>query len=151
MNIVLRSLIITLVVSVLFGAGFSVVFETTLLKPIVACFMIQILFFMLYNNIVSRMTDVAMEKELTAQVEQIANQSVDLSCAYCNTVNNTPIKVNIDNMFNCDECGELNAVYISLTTAQKTKPLDVDRLRVSTLIEEEMKVKKRFLDGQHKI
>ena len=146
MKDVIKSILLTAVVATFIGAGIHIVFECSIVKSIVVCVFIQIIFFMVYNNIMVRMNNIAIEKETTKQISLLSRQDAELQCAHCNTVNSVPIEIANDNVFECAECGEGNAVYISITTAQKANILDVDRLQVSTLIEEELKAKNNFLD-----
>ena len=148
MREIIKSLAITISVSTVLGWCVSYMFDLNILKCIVGITIIQVVFFMLYNNATQKILQIRTEQEITSQIELMSKQTADLSCAYCGTVNSVPIEISRDNKFECEECTKTNAVYISLTTAQKTEIPDPDRMKVTTLIEEEIRAKKDFLDGQ---
>lgn len=148
MREIVKSILITLSVSAAIGGSVAYMFDLSILKCILGVTILQILFFMVYNNVSQKIVQVKTEQEITSQIELMSKQSVELACAYCGEVNTVPIELSRDNKFECEECGKTNAVYVSLTTAQKTDIPDTDRMKVTTLIEEEIKAKQQFLDGQ---
>ena len=149
MREIIKSILITLGVSIVLGGSVSYMFDVDIMKTIVGTTMIQVIFFMLYNNISQKVLQVKTEQEITNQINLMSKQTVDLKCAYCNHVNSIPIELSRDNKFECEECGKTNAVYVAITTAQKTEiPDSVDRTKVNTLIQQELEAKRQFLDGQ---
>lgn len=149
MREIIKSILITLGVSVVLGGSVSYMFDVDIVKTIVGTTMIQVIFFMLYNNISQKILQIKTEQEITNQINLMSKQTVDLKCAYCGHVNTIPIELSRDNKFECEECGKTNAVYVALTTAQKTEiPDNVDRTKVNTLIQQELEAKRQFLDGQ---
>lgn len=139
---------ITLGVSIVLGGSISYMFDTEIVKTLVGITLMQVIFFMVYNNISQKILQIKTEQEITNQIDMISKQTVELKCAYCGHINTLPIELSRDNKFECDECGKTNAVYVAITTAQKTEIPDVDRTKVTTLIQQELKAKKDFLDGQ---
>ena len=137
-----------MVVSVVIGGSVSYIFDIDLGKCVVSITILQVIFFMIYNNVSQKILQVNTEREITSQIELMSKQTVELTCAYCGAVNIVPIELSRDNAFECESCGKTNAVYINLTTAQKTDIPDKDRMKVTTLIEEEIKAKQQFLDEE---
>lgn len=148
MREIIKSILITLGVSIVLGGSISYMFDTEIVKTIVGITMLQVIFFMVYNNVSQKILQIKTEQEITTQIDLMSKQTVELKCAYCGHVNTIPIELSRDNKFECEECGKMNAVYVAITTAQKTEIPDVDRTRVTTLIQQELKAKKEFLDGQ---
>jgi hypothetical protein len=146
---IIKSILITLGVSIVLGGSVSYMFDTEIVKTIVGITMIQVIFFMVYNNVSQKILQIKTEQEITTQIDLMSKQTVELKCAYCGHVNAIPIELSIDNKFECEECGKTNAVYVAITTAQKTEiPDSIDRTKVTTLIQQELEAKREFLNGQ---
>ena len=64
-----------------------------------------------------------MEKVDSANALAEAIQYLPTTCAYCGTANLTKIMLDRDNSFNCEACGEKNAVIIESSTARITMPI----------------------------
>jgi len=143
---VVYSLFITLVIAVLLGGAGSYMFDVSLMKCITAAVILQFLFFAIYNNIMQYYTNRSIERETSIRITEIGKQAAEVQCAHCNVVNYVPIHISADNSFDCAECSRSNAIYLSITTAQKTHPLDVSQFTVNTLIEEKLAATKRLSD-----
>ena len=62
--------------------------------------------------------------EMEIQIlEELGKQTINVPCAACRKVNLVPIRLDINNSFDCIECGKENAVYIEVESAQVTTPL----------------------------
>ena len=65
-------------------------------------------------------------------LDSIAKQSVALPCQSCEGRSVVPIRLDIDNSFDCDHCGERNVVYVNIETAVTTNPVQLeDTIRVN--------------------
>ena len=62
---------------------------------------------------------------------ELAKQSIVAPCAYCQTSNFVPVRMDIDNQFDCSECGKTNTVLINIETAQITTPLGSTTINVA--------------------
>ena len=60
-------------------------------------------------------------------LESIAKQSVALPCQSCDGRTVVPIRLDIDNSFDCDHCDERNVVYVNIETAVTTNPVELDK------------------------
>jgi len=77
------------------------------------------------------MTLLRLEQEKSV-LDSIAKQSVALPCQSCKGRTVVPIRLDIDNSFNCDHCDELNVVYVNIETAVTTNPVQLeDTIRVN--------------------
>ena len=95
----------------------------------------------------ARRAESQIESEMTVRIQEYTKQGADLECAYCRTSNYVPIRMDEDNTFVCDDYGKPNAVYVSITTAQKTQSIDMLPLTVNTLIQEELEAKEKIANG----
>lgn len=149
MREIIKSILITLGVSIVLGGSISYMFDIEIVKTIVGTTIVQVIFFMLYNNVSQKILQIKTEQEITNQIDLMSKQTVELKCAYCGHINTIPIELSRDNKFECEECEKTNAVYVAITTAQKTEiPDSVDRTKVTTLIQQELEAKREFLNGQ---
>ena len=128
----IRSIIITLAVGSALGSIYSYVADYSLPKSIIVAIVVQVIFFALYNNISALFIRRNIERELTTRIHEYGKQGVEAECAHCTSRNFVPIRFDDDNNFMCEECGGANALYINITTAQKTHPMNVSPLIVTT-------------------
>ena len=144
MKDVALSLLITAVVGVALGAAISIAFDVSFIKMFILVVVCQFIFFAIYNNYNIKSTRMKMEVELTKRYEAVSKQTLQVNCASCNASNEHILDLNGDNDFTCTECGIGNAIYINVTTAQKTTPLRTNSLQVKTLIQDELEAREKF-------
>ena len=136
---IVKSLIIPIVVSVSVSWILWYVFDYEFIKSVVITTLIQFIFFAIYNNIKRFISDREADRELTTRIAEFNKQAVDAPCAYCVVTNHIPIRLDQDNNFICQSCEKTSAVYISLTTAQKTQMTSADRLNISSILTDKIK------------
>ena len=147
MNIYIKSVLITLLVGSAIGSTIAYLGDISYTKCILGSTVAQVIFFAIYNNVRASRESIKMETEMTLRIREFAKQGVETECAHCGSMQYIPVRFDEDNEFTCTECGKSNAVYISVTTAQKTHPLKVQPLQVNTVIAEEIAAKKKIQDG----
>lgn len=49
--------------------------------------------------------------------------NTELSCAYCQVVNNVAVSLELSNTFKCKSCNQPNKVYISMSTVRVTQSI----------------------------
>lgn len=86
------------------------------------------------------------QSQMLSQIEQEATEA---PCAYCGYTNLIPISPEESNDFECTECGEHNSVYVNITVAQKTIPIDSRPYEV-TNFNENLQSAKEKLNGSAK-
>jgi hypothetical protein len=90
------------------------------------------------------------QKNLATQqsliLSQLDAEATEAPCAYCGAINLIPVSPNQNNDFECIECGEPNSVYVNVTVAQKTVPIDADRYEVTNFNQNLHTAKTKILD-----
>ena len=119
---------VSLVVGVLFwSSGHDYV------KPIILTLVGQFAGFWLFNTWIRKQHIIKTGQLENERIKEFSKQAVEVECSYCKTSNLIPVRFDIDNDFNCSNCGKPNAVYVGVTVTQKTTPLNVSPLMVNTL------------------
>tara|TARA_B100001123_G_C15331728_1_gene1031444 strand:- start:2509 stop:2967 length:459 start_codon:yes stop_codon:yes gene_type:complete len=140
----LRGVFVTSVISGIFGAlAYSTGYS--FLNAFVFTFTIQIIIF----NIVKYIRDgfvITKSKELEVQkIREFTKQSMELSCAHCNAKAIVPIRLDRENAFECPTCGKGNSLYINVTVARETTPLNLQAITTKMIIDEEQKAKDEII------
>lgn len=133
----LRSLLITGSISLLFsfasipvGLIWGVKAGVQSFTSIFICSSIAQIFSGFYKSIKMEEKEKETAKEVADRISTtilnnptIFRVPIQLSCAYCNTINKVPISLIEDNAFHCTTCNQTNSVLIQFTTARVTQPL----------------------------
>jgi len=77
----------------------------------------------LWNYYVDRNTFLEMEKVNAANAMADAVQHLQVTCAYCKTINLVKILIGEDNTYECTACHETNSVAIETSSARTTNPI----------------------------
>jgi len=118
---IIRSLIYLIVISSSAG-GVYYFFHPTLLsftKATILTAAVQIIFFVLYNNILRYIARIQLEKEALLAAQLAAKNKVLLECSGCKKTNNVDIDLAEENSFTCS-CGAENKVVIDITSILPT-------------------------------
>jgi len=83
------------------------------------------------NTYIDYKNKILVSEQQTVLLSQIESEAVQAPCAYCNAVNLIPIVPDQNNDFECIECGESNSVYVNITIAQKSAPIDQPQFDVT--------------------
>jgi hypothetical protein len=145
---ILTSLIITTVVSLAGGTLISYLIDYDITKSVITLFVLQIIFFYIWNSVSQSILTFKLEQEQTKQAEYFSQQGLEASCAHCNSVNFVPIRMDQDNEFDCENCGKPNSVYIDVVVAQKAQLLDKQQLSVSSYIKDKLDATERLQQEQ---
>ena len=122
----LKSILITLSVGVVFGVGCGIITQSWVNGVIL--FIVAIVGQYAINAIVSTISN-NRNKEAEFLAQQVLKEAAerklpyDLRCAYCSTLNRVGISFNSENTFICTECSQPNKVYLQFTTMRITTPL----------------------------
>jgi hypothetical protein len=128
---IVKSLVTVLIVSGLIATCSNYFFNSPYLGVFVLSTIIQIAaswYITTYTQFRQRQAVLNQQTELISQIE---TEGTTAPCAYCGGENLIPISSDGDNDFECIHCGETNGVYVSITIAQKTVPVDAQPYEVS--------------------
>ena len=135
--------LVTLTVSTLMwsiGYPFYTVFVFT--------FIGQLMFFYMFNTILRYVIMLKNKKLENNRIKEFTLQGVELDCAHCSSSNLTPLRFDQDNIFSCLNGAKDNSVYINITVAQSSSPLDISSLTTQAIIKEK-ETALDSLEGQH--
>ena len=134
----LISLVVTTIISLAAAYIGKLVYSADFLQVLIGAFIVQIAGFYLWNSYMQLRIRGKLEEEETARIKLYESQGVSSQCAYCNSINFIPIRLDEDNEYVCEECNNTNSVYVQITTARKTDITDRLNLEVSTFIKEKV-------------
>ena len=119
---IIRSLTLLILISSSVG-GIYYFFNPTIISFIKASVLaaaIQIIFFILYNNILRYIARLQLEKEALA-LAQLANKNkILIECQGCKKMNSVDIDLSEENTFICEKCGADNNIQIDISTILPT-------------------------------
>jgi len=122
---IIRSLLYLTIISCSVG-GIGYFFDpslTTFLKYSLLTTGIQIIFFLIYNNILRYIARLNLERE-ALQLAQLAEKNkIFIECQACKNTNNVDIDLTEENSFECTHCGAKNKVSIEFTSILPTNPI----------------------------
>jgi len=126
-KIILKSLIITSIVSLFFAAAIMLITQNWygFIAGLIFGYLFQLIGFYFWNTHLINKVQIA-EYQYNDNMESIAStQRVILNCAYCQSENVVNILLDRSNEFICKTCNKNNVVLVEFSTAQKTEPLDL--------------------------
>lgn len=145
---IFKSLLIVTTISI----GIAGVGHTMLGANFVGLFVISVIvqlalgwFIKTYSESTERKLILEQQSNLISQIDQEANEA---PCAYCGEINLIPILPGRDNDFNCLECGKQNSVYVNITIAQKTVPIDAQPYEITNFNENLQSAKDKVLSNE---
>ena len=119
---IIRSLTLLILISSSVG-GIYYFFNPTIISFIKASVLaaaIQIIFFIIYNNILRYIATLQLEKEALV-LAQLANKNkILIECQGCKKMNSVDIDLSEENSFICDKCDADNNVQIDISSILPT-------------------------------
>ncbi len=122
---IIRSLLILTLTSSCVGGiyyFFTASFEN-FLKAFVLAACVQILFFLLYNNVLRYIARLNLEKETLLLAQLAERNKILVECQGCKITNSVDIDLTAENNFECVNCGANNKINIDFSTVLPTKPI----------------------------
>ena len=118
---IIRSLIYLIIISSSAGGIYYFFYPTipSFLKATISTAAVQIIFFILYNNILRYIARIQLEKEALLAAQLAAKNTVLIECQGCKKMNNVDIDLSTENNFTCS-CGAENKVVIDITSILPT-------------------------------
>ncbi len=122
------SILTTLCVSLAFASGLHFFNNFSFWAVFTYCTLSQFVLFyilglFLEQGLVNRGIKNKIEEQTQRMEAAVKSQSLDVECAYCNVINNVPIIVTQETVFQCYSCKESNSVRIQYFAARITKPI----------------------------
>lgn len=108
-------------------------------------FVLTVILQLLGYNLIKYYRDTRLVKHIlemeTREIESFEKQGMELECAHCRTLTYVPIRFNEQNTFTCPACDKSNSLYLNVTVARETTPLNIEAVTTRLLIDEEERVK----------
>lgn len=82
---------------------------------------LQFIFFYFYNNIISYVTRLNLEKENLETIKLLNTNNILINCEACKKMNNVQVNLSVDNEFTCEHCKSENILNVEFSTIVKTK------------------------------
>ena len=119
---IIRSLIYLIVISSSAGGVYYFFYPTLLsfVKATILTAAVQIIFFILYNNILRFITRLNLEKEALSLAQLASRNKILIECQGCKKMNSVDIDLSEENSFICDKCSAENKVQIDISTILPT-------------------------------
>jgi uncharacterized membrane protein len=118
---IIRSVLLTLSVSALFGIVlmfFGISFVATFIIATITQFII----FFILGSIIEFLNEIKMKEINAMRLAELSKQLVEVECpCYKKHRDTVPVVVNGDNNYKCTECNKLNKVIVVAETAHTTE------------------------------
>lgn len=124
---ILKSFLLTSVVSSL-GGSVCYFIGFNFIKSFVLLAILQITISYIIRQIQLSVYSIRSQEIELQRITEFSKQGLDVECAYCGSHNFVPLRFDIDNNFTCTNCNKDNSIYISVTTAQVTTPLNISQI-----------------------
>tara|TARA_R100000315_G_C5229512_1_gene140438 strand:+ start:360 stop:749 length:390 start_codon:yes stop_codon:yes gene_type:complete len=120
---IIRSLILLTIISSSVGGLYYIITERTgsFLNAFLLATIIQIIFFLIYNNVLRYIAKLNLEKENIKLAQLAEKNKIFVECQGCKTTNNVSIDLTEENSFDCVHCGANNKINIEYSTVLPTK------------------------------
>ncbi len=140
---IIRSLLIVAVVSSTV-AGIFYLLDYSFINVFLITSVSQLILGFAVSTIRDAYININQKRLETEQIKHFARQGAELQCAFCNTRVFAPIRLDEDNEFKCPSCENLNSVYVNITVARSTHPLDANPLTTFSIVDEEEEIIKHI-------
>jgi uncharacterized protein YlaI len=97
---------------------------------------LQFLIFNIYSNILTIYVNLKNKKLENERIKEFSYQGSEVTCpCYKKIKSFVPIRLNTDNSYLCQECKKEIAVYIDVSTAITTQPIDNTKEALKTIVD----------------
>ena len=110
------------------------------LKTTVGLILIQLTLGYVVNTVMDYYTAVKNKSLENERLKLYSIQSAELKCAFCGEISVVPIRLDTENEYVCPSCGKRNSVYLNITVARSTTPMNVNPLTTSMINDEEEEI-----------
>lgn len=141
---VIRSILIISTISCIVGGLFYVAGMAPE-KGAVLGLLTQIIIYNIVRHYKESSIVVKMKELETDQIREFSKQGMELQCAHCKAEVFVPIRFDVENSFQCPACSNSNSIYVNVTVARETTPLNVDAITSKLIIDDEQRVKDEII------
>jgi len=128
-RLLIASVLITCLVSTLFGLAGSTLIGTFWGWFWVSLLLQVILFSIANSYLIQRDTETFQQQELE-MIDKLAKFNVKLNCSYCQQPNLAPISVDQRNTFKCESCNQVNGISMQFMATSLTTPVESVKLPI---------------------
>ena len=137
--------VITLTIISALGGGVSFSLNFGFLSGFILTIVLQIILFNTVKyfrdgHVSMRIREIELE-----EIKSFEKQGMELDCAHCREPVFVPIRFDEQNGFDCPKCEKTNAIYVNVTVARETTPLNIDAITTKLIVDEEEKIKDEML------
>lgn len=143
---IFKSLAITLLISILITSTCYQFFNLNVYGVFVLTTIVQFAASWFLRTYIQHTEQINIRKQQSELISQIENEASEAPCAYCGETNLIPILPNVDNDFNCLSCGKPNSVYVQITVAQKSVPIESQPYEITNYNSNLVDAKNKILD-----
>ena len=143
---IIRSLLIVAAISVSVGGAFYLL-GYPFINVFAVTFVAQLILGALTNTIRDAYISLRSKYLDTEAIAAFSKQGAELTCSFCNARVFAPIRLDEDNEFKCPSCENVNSIYVNITVARSTTPLDTDPVTTLSLVDDEEEAKETIRNG----
>jgi len=97
---------------------------------------LQFLTFGIYSNLLTVYVNLKNKKLENERIKEFSYQGVDVVCPCFKKIKSfVPVRLNTDNLYTCQECKKDVAVYIDVSTAITTQPIENTKEVLQSLVD----------------
>lgn len=146
--VIVKSLLITCIISVAVAAICNQFYGASFLGTLLLTTVIQLTASWFFRTYIQFSKDKVSTEYQSKLLTQIESEATEAPCAYCGSINLIPISPENINDFECTECGEHNSVYVNITIAQKSVPIDAQPYEVTNFNQNLQSAKDKLLEDE---
>lgn len=138
-RLLLASVLITCLVSTLFGLAGSTIIGT-FWGWFWISLLVQVILFSIANSYLIQRDNATFERQELEVLDKLSKFTVRLNCAYCQQLNASPISVNQRNTFKCESCNQVNGISMQFMATTLTTPVESVKIPIESSESVEFKV-----------
>ena len=133
------SIAITCLVSTLFGFAGSTIIGT-FWGWFWVSLLVQFIGFVTVNSFLIQRDNAMVQQVEVEAMDKLSKFTIQLTCAYCQQSNVTPIQLNQRNTFKCESCNQVNGISMQFMATTLTTPIQSVKMPVENSGSIEFKV-----------
>lgn len=110
---------------------FALVYGYNYIYTFIGAIILQVVVGYVVNTLTYTYVSVKNKSLENERLKEFSKQSAELKCAFCGETSVVPIRLDADNEYRCPHCNERNSIYLNITVARSTTPMNVSSLTTS--------------------